>query len=65
MYIFWAALKFNILSANDGYSSLVQATQNITKHLMATGGSSDDIDIAMVDQFVHGMIDIAAGSTCD
>ncbi|KAI7880614.1 Undecaprenyl diphosphate synthase [Lichtheimia hyalospora FSU 10163] len=47
------ALKFNILSANDGYSSLVQATQNITKHLMATGGSSDDIDIAMVDKFVH------------
>ncbi|KAL1931693.1 hypothetical protein VTP01DRAFT_9836 [Rhizomucor pusillus] len=48
-----ALLKFRIVTPKEGRPQIAKVTQDIAKHLQTTGGSSDDIDIGMVDKFVH------------
>ena len=49
-HIGWLGLKFSILSAEDGRPSISRAAQNIVKQKIP----SENIDIALVDKFVHG-----------
>lgn len=49
-------LKFRIVTPEEGRPQIAKVTQDIAKHLQTTGGSSDDIDIGMVDKFVHSKL---------